>query len=59
MSKDLKHNFKTIKVDGGVSKNKFLMQFQANISQTKIIKPKNGETTALGATYLAGLAVGF
>jgi glycerol kinase len=59
MSKDLKKPLSVIKVDGGVSNNKFLMQFQANISQAEVIKPKNVETTAMGATYLAGLAVGF
>jgi glycerol kinase len=59
MAKDMKHPFEEIKVDGGASNNKFLMQFQADISRAKIIKPKNVETTAMGATYLAGLATGF
>jgi len=59
MSKDLKKKFKSIKVDGGASNNRFLMQFQADISQATVVKPKNVETTAMGATYLAGLAVGF
>ncbi|ATZ16049.1 glycerol kinase [Entomoplasma freundtii] len=59
MSKDMGKKFSSIKVDGGASNNRFLMQFQANISQTTIIKPQNVETTAMGATYLAGLATGF
>jgi len=50
---------KTLKVDGGASKNNFLMQFQADILNTNIYRPKISETTALGAAYLAGLATGF
>ena len=46
-------------VDGGASANNFLMQFQADISASGIIRPKCIETTALGAAYLAGLAVGY
>lgn len=49
---------KQLAVDGGASVNDFLMQFQSNILNTKIIRPKCLETTALGAAYLAGLAVG-
>ena len=45
--------------DGGAAKNNFLMQFQANISNTDIICPESSEATALGAAFLAGLAVGF
>ena len=48
-----------LKVDGGASANDFLMQFQADILNTNINRPKVVETTALGAAYLAGLAVGF
>lgn len=48
-----------IRADGGAANNSFLMQFQADISATKIIKPQCAEATALGAAYLAGLAVGF
>jgi glycerol kinase len=48
-----------LKVDGGAAQNNFLMQFQADIINAKIIKPNVTETTALGAAYLAGLAVGF
>ncbi|WP_338971564.1 glycerol kinase GlpK [Spiroplasma endosymbiont of Panorpa germanica] len=59
MAQDLKQEIKMIKVDGGASKNDYLMQFQADISQTQVIRPDNIETTAMGATYLAGIAVGF
>ena len=44
--------------DGGAARNKFLMQFQADISATKVICPESSEATALGAAFLAGLAVG-
>ena len=50
---------KSIRVDGGASANNFLMQFQADILNTGVIRPKVIESTALGAVYLAGLAVGF
>lgn len=50
---------KTLKVDGGASHNGFLLQFQANILGVQVIRPKIVETTALGAAFLAGLAVGF
>lgn len=50
---------KTIKVDGGASRDNFLMQFQADILGESVLRPKVTETTALGAAYLAGLAVGF
>ncbi len=49
----------SLKVDGGASANDFLMQFQADISNVTITRPKCIETTALGAAYLAGLAVGY
>ena len=48
---------KTLAVDGGASANNYLMQFQANILDVKVLRPKCLETTALGAAYLAGLAV--
>ena len=48
-----------LKVDGGASANNFLMQFQSDILDANIDRPKVVETTALGAAYLAGLAVGF
>ena len=52
-------NLKTLKVDGGASANDFMMQFQADIIDTKVLKPQCIETTALGAAYLAGLATGY
>jgi len=48
----------SLKVDGGASANRFLMQFQSDIMNVKIIRPEVLETTALGAALLAGLAVG-
>lgn len=48
-----------LKVDGGASRDNFLMQFQSDILDAKILRPKITETTALGSAYLAGLAVGF
>ncbi len=49
----------SIRADGGASQNKFLMQFQSDISNTEVYCPLNAEATALGAAFLAGLAVGF
>ncbi|AKU79790.1 glycerol kinase GlpK [Spiroplasma turonicum] len=57
MQKDLKKDISLLKVDGGASNNKFMMQFQSDISRTNVLKPTNIETTAMGAAYLAGLAV--
>ena len=48
-----------LRVDGGACANDLLMQFQADILQVPVVRPKVIETTALGAAYLAGLAVGF
>ena len=48
-----------LKVDGGASANNFLMQFQSDIISRTVVRPKSVETTALGAAYLAGLAVGY
>jgi len=48
-----------LKVDGGMTRNDLLMQFQADILDVPVIRPKNQETTVLGAAYAAGLAVGF
>jgi len=48
-----------LKVDGGAVANNFLMQFQSDILDAEVLRPKVTETTALGAAYLAGLAVGF
>ena len=59
MQRDAQIPLKELKVDGGASRNNLMMQFQADILNTKVIRPQNPETTALGATYLAGLAVGF
>ncbi|AGR41356.1 glycerol kinase GlpK [Spiroplasma taiwanense] len=59
MSKDVKAKINSIKVDGGASQNKFMMQFQSDITQCKIVKPLNIETTAMGAAYLAGLKSGY
>jgi glycerol kinase len=48
-----------LRVDGGATANNLLMQFQANLLGCKVIRPNVVETTALGAAYLAGLAVGY
>jgi glycerol kinase len=48
-----------LRVDGGASKNNLLMQFQADLLGVPVVRPRNTETTALGAAYLAGLAVDF
>lgn len=50
---------KTLRVDGGAVKNDFLMQFQSDLLQVPVERPLLNETTALGAAYLAGLAVGY
>ena len=59
MQKDAGVTLKELKVDGGASRNNLLMQFQADILNTSVIRPTVTETTALGAAYLAGLAVGY
>lgn len=59
MAKDMNHPLTELKVDGGASRNNLLMQYQANLLGIKVVRPKITETTALGAAYLAGLAVGF
>ena len=59
MEKDIGVKMKELKVDGGASRDKFLMQFQADISRAVIIRPSVLETTALGAACLAGITVGF
>ena len=58
MEKDTKLSLKQLKADGGASRDRFLMQFQADILQKEVCRPLIRETTALGAAYLAGLAVG-
>ena len=59
MEQDSGIQLKSLKVDGGASANDFLMQFQADIVDTQVHRPQCIETTALGAAYLAGLAVGY
>lgn len=59
MAKDLGKPIISLKVDGGASKSNYLMQFQSSISNVKVQRPSNIETTGLGAAYLAGLAVGY
>ncbi|MBR5273981.1 MAG: glycerol kinase GlpK [Bacteroidales bacterium] len=59
MQKDAGVTLKELKVDGGASRDNLLMQFQADILGTSVIRPVVTETTALGAAYLAGLAVGY
>ena len=59
MQNDAGVKLSELKVDGGASRNNLMMQFQADILDTSVIRPKVTETTAMGAAYLAGLAVGF
>ncbi|MGB5007340.1 MAG: glycerol kinase GlpK [Ferruginibacter sp.] len=59
MEADSGITIKELRVDGGATVNNLLMQFQADILNTKVVRPKVSETTALGAAYLAGLAVGY
>ncbi|QYJ75745.1 glycerol kinase GlpK [Shewanella sp. FJAT-52076] len=59
MSKDSGVALKQLKVDGGAVANDFLMQFQADISGVEVLRPALTETTAMGAAFLGGLAVGF
>ena len=59
MQEDAQIAFKELRVDGGASANNDLMQFQANVLGIPVVRPQIMETTALGAAYLAGLAVGF
>ena len=59
MEKDAGVELQNLKVDGGASANNFLMQFQADILDRTVLRPVIAETTALGAAYLAGLAVEF
>lgn len=58
MQEDCKTPLSTLKVDGGACANNVLMQFQADILNTPIERPNNVESTALGAAYLAGIAIG-
>jgi glycerol kinase len=59
MQKDAHATFTTLKVDGGGSTNNLLMQIQANLLNATVIRPQTTETTALGAAFFAGLAVGY
>ena len=59
MEADSNIELKTLRVDGGAVKNDFLMKFQSNILNVPVERPTVNETTALGAAYLAGLAVGY
>lgn len=59
MEEDANITLKSLKVDGGASANNFLMQFQSNVNGVPVHRPSCLETTAMGAAYLAGLAVGY
>ena len=59
MEADAGISIKELRVDGGATVNDLLMQFQSNILNTNVVRPVITETTALGAAYLAGLAVGY
>jgi glycerol kinase len=59
MDADSKEPFKELRVDGGAAANSLLMQFQSDVLRIPVVRPAAIETTALGAAYLAGLAVGF
>ena len=59
MEKDSGVNIRMMKVDGGMVVNELLMQFQSDILGVPIVRPQVAETTALGAAYAAGLAIGY
>lgn len=59
MTQDSGFSIEQLRVDGGASENDLLMQFQADIMKTQVVRPQITETTSQGAAYLAGLAVGF
>ena len=59
MEEDSGLKLEKMQVDGGASKNNFLLQFQSDLLQTQVVRSTISETTALGAAYLAGLAVGY
>jgi glycerol kinase len=59
MQADSRHRLRELRVDGGATVNDALLQFQSDLLQVPVIRPQTAETTALGAAYLAGLAVGF
>jgi glycerol kinase len=59
MEADAGISIRELRVDGGATANDLLMQFQSDMLNTKVVRPSITETTALGAAYLAGLAVGY
>ncbi len=59
MNADAGFSLKELRVDGGASQSNLLLQIQSNLEQSDVVRPKSIETTATGAAYLAGLAVGF
>jgi glycerol kinase len=59
MEADARLRLRELRVDGGAAVNNGLMQFQADLLRVPVVRPRTTETTALGAAYLAGLAVGF
>lgn len=59
MEQDCSKDITSLRVDGGASANNYLMQFQADLILSEVVRPKIVETTAMGAAHLAGLAVGF
>ncbi|WP_423146006.1 glycerol kinase GlpK [Rubrolithibacter danxiaensis] len=59
MEADAGISFKELRVDGGATANSLLMQFQADVLKTRVVRPQATEVTAIGAAYLAGLATGF
>ncbi|MFD2597546.1 glycerol kinase GlpK [Sphingobacterium corticis] len=59
MQQDAGHDIKELRVDGGATQNEMLLNFQADLLGATVVRPKNIETTAMGAAYLAGLATGF
>ena len=59
MESDSGIEIKELRVDGGATQNNLLLQFQADVLKTSVVRPEVTEVTAIGAAYLAGLAVGF
>ena len=59
MQEDAGIHIQRLQVDGGASKNTFLMQFQSDLINERVVRSLISETTALGAAYLSGLAVGY
>ena len=59
MEADAKTPINELRVDGGATVDNLLMQIQADVLQTQVVRPQITETTAMGAAYLAGLAVGY